>query len=317
MSAGLDRHGPAASDYVGRVEAAAMVRAWRAAPAAALAHARARHALDARSASAARTSDGRPVACAVGGRHAVPDRLGGGARAAVRRHRRSTSRAAARRWTTAGPTATRSGSTPGGVPRRRAAAGRAGRAADDRLDARRGHQGGRRADPRGRRRGDRGLGHRAAWWSPASRTSSSSTSRRPRSTTASTTRAATPTSAGCRRCSCSASSAKLAGQAGARGAGAPRPFAFDPKNGVAPDGPPYSAGAASGSIIGQPARRRTGGCSAPTFVLAGRPAGPGPARGPRVRDRPAPQGARRWVSAGLATSGWRCCGRSTARAATR
>ena len=31
MSAGLDRHGPAASDYVGRVEASAMVRAWRAA----------------------------------------------------------------------------------------------------------------------------------------------------------------------------------------------------------------------------------------------------------------------------------------------
>jgi neutral ceramidase len=31
MSAGLDRHGPAASDYVGRVEATAMFRAWRAA----------------------------------------------------------------------------------------------------------------------------------------------------------------------------------------------------------------------------------------------------------------------------------------------
>src|SRR3712207_7777676 len=31
MSAGLTRHGPAASDYVGRVEAAAMLRAWRAA----------------------------------------------------------------------------------------------------------------------------------------------------------------------------------------------------------------------------------------------------------------------------------------------
>jgi hypothetical protein len=31
MSAGLERHGPAASDYVGRVEAAAMLRAWRAA----------------------------------------------------------------------------------------------------------------------------------------------------------------------------------------------------------------------------------------------------------------------------------------------
>jgi neutral ceramidase len=29
MSAGLDRHGPAASDYVGRVEAAAMYRAWK------------------------------------------------------------------------------------------------------------------------------------------------------------------------------------------------------------------------------------------------------------------------------------------------
>ena len=29
MSAGLDRHGPAASDYVGRVESAAMLRAWR------------------------------------------------------------------------------------------------------------------------------------------------------------------------------------------------------------------------------------------------------------------------------------------------
>jgi neutral ceramidase len=31
MSAGLERHGPAASDYVGRVEATAMLRAWRAA----------------------------------------------------------------------------------------------------------------------------------------------------------------------------------------------------------------------------------------------------------------------------------------------
>ena len=31
MSAGLDRHGPAASDYVGRVEARAMFRAWKAA----------------------------------------------------------------------------------------------------------------------------------------------------------------------------------------------------------------------------------------------------------------------------------------------
>ena len=31
MSAGLDRHGPAASDYVGRVEARAMLRAWQAA----------------------------------------------------------------------------------------------------------------------------------------------------------------------------------------------------------------------------------------------------------------------------------------------
>src|SRR5829696_3349963 len=29
MSAGLDRHGPAASDYVGRVEATAMLRAWK------------------------------------------------------------------------------------------------------------------------------------------------------------------------------------------------------------------------------------------------------------------------------------------------
>jgi neutral ceramidase len=34
MSAGLDRHGPAASDHVGRVEAAAMLRAWRRAGAA-------------------------------------------------------------------------------------------------------------------------------------------------------------------------------------------------------------------------------------------------------------------------------------------
>ena len=33
MSAGLDRHGPAASDYVGRVEAGAMLEAWRAAKA--------------------------------------------------------------------------------------------------------------------------------------------------------------------------------------------------------------------------------------------------------------------------------------------
>ena len=33
MSAGLDRHGPAASDYVGRVEADAMVEAWRSAKA--------------------------------------------------------------------------------------------------------------------------------------------------------------------------------------------------------------------------------------------------------------------------------------------
>ena len=45
--------------------------------------------------------------------------------------------------------------------------------------------------------------------------------------------------------------AKLAGSL-ARGEAAPAPFAFDPKNGVAPDGPPYSPGAASGAITQQP-----------------------------------------------------------------
>ena len=47
MSAGLDRHGPAASDYVGRVEADAMLRAWRAAGRRLVAHAGAGPALDA------------------------------------------------------------------------------------------------------------------------------------------------------------------------------------------------------------------------------------------------------------------------------
>ena len=48
QSAGLDRHGPAASDYVGRVEAAAMLRAWRGARRALSSAPGARLALDAR-----------------------------------------------------------------------------------------------------------------------------------------------------------------------------------------------------------------------------------------------------------------------------
>ena len=45
--------------------------------------------------------------------------------------------------------------------------------------------------------------------------------------------------------------AKLAGNL-ARGEPAAAPFAFDSKNGVAPDGPPYSPGAATGAITAQP-----------------------------------------------------------------
>ena len=228
MSAGLDRHGPAASDYVGRVEAARDgARVARGAAAAR----RARPALDlrwTRICFCGQEIDGRPVASIV--RRSgmpVPDRLRGGARPAVRRHQRALRGPARCRSTTASRTATRSRLGHRRRAARRAAAGvRVGRR-HDRLGAGRGHQGGGRAHPRGRRaRPSPGSGIERRGASPGWRTSSSSTSRRPRSTTASTTRAATPTSARMSSVLVQRELAKLAGTL-ARGEPAPAPFAFD------------------------------------------------------------------------------------------
>ena len=84
QSAGLVRDGPAASDYVGRVEAAAMLRAWRRANAALSSRAAARRALDAH--LLLRTGHrGRQRGGLRHDRLPLPDRIRGGARAPVRR----------------------------------------------------------------------------------------------------------------------------------------------------------------------------------------------------------------------------------------
>ena len=87
MSAGLDRTGPAGSDEVGRLEAAAMLQAWRRAGRAGLSR---RPALDlrwTRVCFCGQTTETGPVADDPAPGPAVLHRLGGGARAAVRRHR--------------------------------------------------------------------------------------------------------------------------------------------------------------------------------------------------------------------------------------
>ena len=102
--------------------------------------------------------DGR-VADQSRGRPAVPHRLRGGARPALRHHRRAL-RGHARAGRPRRP-ARLQGRRPlgaGDVPQRRAAARGADRAAADRLGAGRGDEGGRRADPRGGRRGIAGSG---------------------------------------------------------------------------------------------------------------------------------------------------------------
>ncbi len=274
MSAGLDRHGPAASDYVGRVEAAAMVRAWRSARR----QMSRTPALDmrwTRICFCGQDVDGRPVASqsAVG----IPFLTGSeeerGPLFDVTQEHFEGRRAPV---DDGGPHGHKIRLDTGGVPRGvPLLAVRVGRRMIVSLPGR-GHKGGGRAHPRGRGRGrSRARGSRA-WWSPASRTSSSSTSRPRRSTTASTTRAATPTSAGCRRCWCSASwrSWPATWPAARRRAA---PFAFDSKNGVAPDGPPYSAGAASGAITAQPGAGY-GAAAARHPVVERRRPGPGPAR---------------------------------------
>ena len=84
QSAGLVRDGPAASDYVGRVEAAAMLRAWRQAGTALSTRAGARRALDAHLLLRA-GHRGRQRGGLRDDRLSVPHRVRGGARAAVRR----------------------------------------------------------------------------------------------------------------------------------------------------------------------------------------------------------------------------------------
>ena len=250
MSAGLDRHGPAASDYVGRVEAAAMVRAWRSARTAAVAHARTRHALDAH--LLLRPGRGRQARrVAVRGRPPVPDRLRGGARAAVRHHA-----GALRGPPPAGGRRRSARSQDPARHRGRAAgdsiAGAASRAADDRLRPGRGHQAGGRAHPPGRRRGDRGVGHRGGGWPPAWRTSSSYYLTTPEEYDRQHYEGGNTHFGRMSSVLVQRELAKLAGNL-ARGEPAAAPFAFDSKNGVAPDGPPYPAGAATGAITAQPA----------------------------------------------------------------
>ena len=158
---------------------------------------------------------------------------------AVRRHRRALRGPAARRSTAATP----HGVQDLGVRRRRrraqrgAAAGGPGRPADDRVAARRGHQGGRRADPQAavavavagsgiERRGGVRPGERVRPLLHDAR----------RSTTASTTRAATPSS-GAMSSVLLQERARRSWPGGlARGEPAPGAVAFDPTNGVGPDG---------------------------------------------------------------------------------
>ena len=260
--------------------------------------------------------DGAAGGHRVGGRAPVPDRLRGGARTAVRRHRRALRGAAAAPISLARRTA-RKLRLPGvgaACPTKRAAARRPDRPADDRLAPRRGRprRSARGSKPRSAQR--RRVGHRERRRVRAWRTSSSSTSRRPRSTTASTTRAATPTSAASPARSCSS---ELANARRARSrAASPRrpPSAFDPTNGVTPDGPAYGHGAASGTITAQPAAAY-GRLQRAQLVVAGRAAGPRPAGRPRVRDRAAARAAA-LDHASTTTSGWRCCGGRRRRAAT-
>lgn len=88
--------------------------------------------------------------------------------------------------------------------------------------------------------------------------------------------------------------AKLAGTL-ARGVPAPAPYPFDPTNGVIPDGAPYSSGAASGSALAQPAPAYSRLQHA-TFAWKG---------GPKGLDRPVDRAfvtaqrrnGRRWVRA--------------------
>ena len=114
-------------------------------------------------------------------------------------------------------------------------------------------------------------------------------------------------------------SATLAGRL-VRGLPAQDAFPLDPTNGVRPDGPPYPSGAASGSRA-RAARGRGPAVRQGRVRLAGRPAGPRPARGQRVRHRPAAHPPARAPAGDLAQRSrrpraWRCCGRSTPTAAT-
>ena len=154
------RSGPAASDYVGRVEAAAMYQAWRSARRSSSRYPASRAAGRACASAArwSRTASGWPDESQVG--HAVPDRLRGGARAAVRHHGRGV-RGPAR----AGRRTAARGQGLGARRRRRraqrrAAAGVPDGAADDRVAAGRGHQGDGRADQGGGAVADRGVGDR-------------------------------------------------------------------------------------------------------------------------------------------------------------
>ncbi len=98
-----------------------------------------------------------------------------------------------------------------------------------------------------------------------------------------------------------------------RGEPAQAAYPLDPTNGVSPNGPPYDPGAASGTITEQPAGRSAASSRPPSAGGAGRTGWTGRSA------------ARSWSSSAeaagagapwTATSASACCGRSTARAPT-
>ncbi len=281
MSAGLTRDGPAASDFVGRVEAAAMYKAWR----------DARRRTSRYPAFSSRwtrvcfcgqtVEEGQQVASEseVG----IPFLTGSEEERgpAVRRDRRGVrgpprprSRLAARREGL-GVRGRRRGAERG------AAAGLPAGPADDRLAARRGHQGDGCADQGGGRSQIAGSGIGDVVLSGLANefvlymTTPQEYDRQHYE--------GGNTQFG--RQSGNLLKNEIAGLAGrlARNQPAPAPYDFDPTNGVSPGSAAYGPGAASASDA-DPAAARLRPPAARRAVMAGRPAGPGPAGGPRVRD---------------------------------
>ena len=102
QSAGLNHCGPRGANYVGRVEAGAMLRAWRDAGTAVLAHARARPRWTAHASAAETVEDGQQVDTRTATGMRVPHRLRGRPRAALRRDRQTEFEGSAARSTTGG-----------------------------------------------------------------------------------------------------------------------------------------------------------------------------------------------------------------------